>query len=1561
MRWIILTIIFISLTIGFFYYIGRPRPLKLEVPEIDLKDKSKKIEENLDMNAFRNHVRFFASRQSRLTGYPGCDESADYIIEQLQSMGITDYEEQTFQVAVPIVRDAYLESADPNDTPRINLHPLWPNMARTCQTPSSGIHGPLVDGKKGRTMDLKGKEISGSIVILDWDSHLDWRNIPEFGGKAVIFRGNHKAPGSICKNKFLTVPADIPRYYVEKKDIPLLESLLSQENPAGTIFCDMEWQKAQGRNILARIQGGDSSSRESDVDKRPLVFTAYYDSISVVPDLSPGAQQCIGAASLLELVKYWRLRKIERPVYLLFTAGHGQAMSGIIHFTGKLKSGLKDGWKADENQSLLARMGRPALFVELDISSQSDRFAIFCMGRLRSFPEGQLRYRFSALGQKLEQFAQSFCLDENSTGTLCNFADGINVTLGRNWNTYFPYQSPFESEIPILAGFPAVTLATINDDRHYVDTPDDSMEGINFNLLQRQIISQKGSHIGLDLITLGLLFWKGPYVSAELEDWWTTLSGRVVWLDQERNYTPNEPLANALVFLKTRRADKYLMGTRGVPAVITDQNGRFEFDGLIKAFRLGQFYSYSIALEAYGTASHYFISANQPAYREYLKNRYKGKKNIPDIDRDGSIIYAVDMARSQDFPHTTKMIKKKQHLNLVCFPCKSITMMGLTDTRGFVPLRDISILDVGTQSPPFQYGFSATDITGFFHEENCFTIWADPKLKLRLTMGMGFVEKRLILVNNSLENPIGEGFVLEDISAIPSINLQGGSDMWNLDESRIKKLSLHGINNPRINLMHEEAKTHLEAAKKSLENLDYQNSRSAAEKALSLESRAYVEILATINNMIKGVLFYLALLLPFSYCLERLLIASENIKKRIRWITIIFLVGFFLLALVHPAFRFTMTPLIVLLSFIIIIFAGTVSALLIARLDNMLKERKQSSYGIHEDTVQWGNILIRAIDLGIANIRRRPQRAFLTGATITLVTFILLSFTSLVPTINISKLRHPEGEPVYKGLLARHKPWWDLSPALYNSLKRNYERSPQDGSDKPEHALVSGRAWFFSDYSGNLSQIDLTTAPSPDSEPEYHASQKQSPSFTAVALLCMDYKEPLITGIDKTLVAGRWFKDEDEVGIILPRHAAGFLNLGINDIGAPVIVYGQKLPLLGIFDEKKFDEIHDIDGETLTPVNFVLQQQISAKENVSKYADILDKYIHYPSDQIAIIPLKYGSQVFSASLKSVAVKIPENLDPEIEAENFTKRADYTILACDGKKVMVFSAYNASQLSAAGQIMIPLLLGFLMVLGTMLGSVFERKREIFVYNSVGLSPMNVSSLFLAESSVYAIIGAAVGYLLGQAISKILLMTGSLSGLTLNYSASSTIFVTLLTMTIVLLSTIYPAKEAYHAAVPESHKKGSWKDSEITAQDMISSYLPFVATHEYVLAMQAYLWEYLESLEGLTVGRLAIDDLTTRMEHRNHEDIPVLSFRAWMAPFDLGVSHDARIQILKREGTGIYQFHLTAVKFTGDQQNWRRLTPFFIQAIRKQLLMWRILSDEDRERYSQKGKTLFKGET
>jgi len=138
-----------------------------------------------------------------------------------------------------------------------------------------------------------------------------------------------------------------------------------------------------------------------------------------------------------------------------------------------------------------------------------------------------------------------------------------------------------------------------------------------------------------------------------------------------------------------------------------------------------------------------------------------------------------------------------------------------------------------------------------------------------------------------------------------------------------------------------------------------------------------------------------------------------------------------------------------------------------------------------------------------------------------------------------------------------------------------------------------------------------------------------------------------------------------------------------------------------------------------------------------------------------------------------------------------------------------------------------------------------------------------------------------------------------------------------------------------------------------------YLPFVAAPGNAEAMQAYMFEYLDGIQGVTVGRLAVDDLRAGLETDQVPPVPLLAFRAWMAPFDLGISHDAELRIVYRGDRDVWQYHLTARRFSGDGQNWRRLTPRFILAIRKQLLMWRILSPQEVDKYRAQGRALFGG--
>jgi ABC-type antimicrobial peptide transport system permease subunit len=68
--------------------------------------------------------------------------------------------------------------------------------------------------------------------------------------------------------------------------------------------------------------------------------------------------------------------------------------------------------------------------------------------------------------------------------------------------------------------------------------------------------------------------------------------------------------------------------------------------------------------------------------------------------------------------------------------------------------------------------------------------------------------------------------------------------------------------------------------------------------------------------------------------------------------------------------------------------------------------------------------------------------------------------------------------------------------------------------------------------------------------------------------------------------------------------------------------------------------------------------------------------------------------------------------------------------------------------------VPLVIAALIIFTTMLNSVSERKKEIYVYSSLGLAPRHIGALFVAEALTYGLMGSVFGYIAGQGTATVL---------------------------------------------------------------------------------------------------------------------------------------------------------------------------------------------------------------
>ena len=78
----------------------------------------------------------------------------------------------------------------------------------------------------------------------------------------------------------------------------------------------------------------------------------------------------------------------------------------------------------------------------------------------------------------------------------------------------------------------------------------------------------------------------------------------------------------------------------------------------------------------------------------------------------------------------------------------------------------------------------------------------------------------------------------------------------------------------------------------------------------------------------------------------------------------------------------------------------------------------------------------------------------------------------------------------------------------------------------------------------------------------------------------------------------------------------------------------------------------------------------------------------------------------------------------------------------------------------------------------------------------------------------------------------------------------------------------------------------------------------------------------------------------------------ALKAWLAPYDLGVSQMIYLRITPTEEGNIYQIGLQVDRESGDINSWKKTNWLFLNTLRKQFLIWRTIAPEDRVDYARR---------
>ncbi|MBI3946193.1 MAG: M28 family peptidase [Armatimonadetes bacterium] len=1458
------------------------------------------------------------------------------------------------------------------DGVRYRLYPLWPNMVQTSKLPSpekGGLQAPVIDVGPGKLAHFNGKTVDGSVVMVDFNSAQEWLNAPRLGAKAVLFVEPESTQRGEAEGKFISIPLAIPRFWISRSDADAIRAryqLASDGNqlvPKAQLFSEVFWQRRPARNIVGWVRGTDPK-----LQNQYIIVESYYDSMSVVPDLSPGAEAACGVATQIELARLYAKKRPKRSVLFLATGAHHLALKGIraymedhfheyglppakVRFTNWLGNRSTNAGKGVVGVilllciiSLLRPLGRfgiagkvlrvvgaaalaggllffvslspkaeevkPRLYVftALDLTSKTPRVGLFYKGMYYNFRQ-DIQRKFADFARVQRENADQI-VKTTLGGTPSElFADGVNPISGKDWRNFIPGKIALDHEPVTMAGALGVGFVTTDDARPNVDTPFDTPEKVSIFNLSRQarllaalyydMLNDNNDPEAAEELTLPVTE-PSTFSRMTLTGGFARLHGRVVEFDPRRSFIPDKEVPGGLAVVEN--ANKTFMGVRGPMVEQVDDRGRFEFAGVAP-------------LTAYGRNTPTFLAAYH-------------------INADtGAIDYAPDLGvtGAKDYPLQQSVTTGEKEATIVVFNCVSTSLYDLVDPQMLRALTGLSVLDGQSNAEPRMYGYAISKPELWIsHVEDAAVIYSSPPhpeagmekaTRIKVLMGAGPISTRFVLINSTKQNPEGEGYETKASGAIFNTAQKVAQDMWNMDEYRIQRLAKYRIINKGLNDLHALAKSELEKAQEALDAKDYERFDAHSRAAWGYESRAYPDVQRTAQDVVKGVLFYLWLLLPFSFFMERLLWGFSDLKRQLLAGLGVFVVIFVILLNVHPAFEITMNPLIVLLAFIMLALAVMIITLVVGKFEQQLKEYQKAVGGVHKADIGRAGVAIAAFGLGVSNMRKRKARTFFTCITLIILTFTVLSFTSVVTGMRFNKVPSP-GTPGYQGLMLRDAMWTPLEESAYRIMHDEFGA---------KHA-VAPRAWFFSSEYGEQSFVRIT-------------SNKNTAGYDAKAVVGLTDAEAAVTRPQKALACGRWLRPDERYVAILPEAVAE--SLGIDERNyqtATVRFSGTDFKVIGILNNNRFKGIKDLDREPLTPVDFIMMEKLR-QQGKDMGESGFREYVHLEPDNIVIIPfqtiLNLGGGLRSLGMDFVT---KESVDKVLQA--LMPRLGMNLYAGMGDHIFRWSSIASTSITGVGDLFIPILIAALIVLNTMLGSVFERIRDIHIFSSIGLAPSHVGVLFMAEAFVYAVIGAITGYLLGQVTVKIIATYDLFPLLALNFSSVSAVFSTLLVIAVVLLSTLYPSRKASEVATPAIDR--SWKVPDPKGDDWAIP-LPFSVTGDQAIALNHFLHEWFSAYEEYSIG-----DFVTQNVQYGEGEVELgktysIELMAWLAPFDLGVSQHVELRTTPTDMEDVYDIMLYVHRESGDVSNWKRVNRRFLNTLRKQFLIWRTLGSDDRERY------------
>jgi len=1485
----------------------------------------------LNFSRIVEHVKFFSSLETRATGYPGNEVAASYIYNKFREFGLANVTYDYYSLAVCVSRGANvtLESGQ-----ILRIHPLKPNFVVPSATSPEGIEGELVYVGEGNLQKYK-ESVEGKIVLMDWNSEDRWIDAAKLGARAVIFLYSDRPVNLNDRRRIETTealygpdvkflartPLLFPRFYAEENESKILLEHLGERVKLKSTHV---WENVTTQNVMGFVWGEDP--KYSDLI---FLITAYYDSGDLVATYSPGAQESLGISTLLE---YARLFQEEKPKFsILFVAfgAHHQSFEGAFHFVSEYW------WPAANLTKREIGLRIQGNWLNIDISTGTS--TVFLMSGGSAQQVKHLISYFSDLESHIREYApygEQYQFDKYM---------GTEYLVGEA-ETVFPYAFPtvrfhYEHEVDGWAGSigytRGITFTTMFDTRPYYNNPFDTLDKVNFGNLLIQarliyLIIRSYLEDYIDIFSRAGM--KIPVIETEpifktegLS--WGNLTGTVVEWDKSKGFwVPitkekyGSDFPNPLVVLYAPGRERFRLA---------DDEGRFNFIGGIW----------------------YFYGGGPGIYQVQKLEAWV-------IDpKTGGILFAPDMG-THKYPNQDKAVMIRSPTGEVKFGYYAIfnaSTMAIFDFfspktlstpreeaaagaagisgAATIPLV-ASILKADTQVQPESWAY--------FQEPNrgiCI-VAAEPGLPITITAKrMGARYPEILLSNASDEKKLGIGYRLEvgKQLLIDNTALKYARDFYYVNQERYETLSESMHTGAHILPAYD---IHLEVERlisKSMEKAKSGNIFEAYSDSLEAWSTS-----VTVYRMVRGmsedsayvVPFIAFLLIPFALLAERLIFHLRGYKRIASLIGVIaFTLIFF--SLFHPGFKLAASPLSIIIGFSVLILASPIIAVILADVRSLIKELRLKYLGRHEVEAGGASILIHDFTVGVENLRRRPLRTLLTLFSVIIMIMSLVGFTSLGSIPVTLAASEPNGVPVYDGIYVHYMQWGRGSEDMGEVSRDFISETMKDV------AIIAQRAWRYTNYRDLLPPIAWPGS-------GHFRIVRGNLTTYSRALLGLSASEPELTKVDVLLVAGRWFTPYDRFTCILNEYQAEKLQVNVtNFVPTTIEIEGMNFTVVGVV-KNDIESLVDLDGEPIMPLKYDFPPGLPNPWNQHlRYWETL--ILDYPT-----VTLMGGDTV---SVSAKFINATEDTIIQYAHKLYSVIPALTIYTSFGEKVFRIGSGTTVELYGFEMQFVPTVMVVLVVFNILLGGVYQRRREIFIYSSVGVSPRDISILFLAESIVYALVGGVLGYVFG--VLGLVIVPSLFPEFTgINFSSGMVISAIGGSMLATILSALYPAYISSRLVTPSLERK--WKIPTKPVGNSWEIPLPFIATSDGEMrGIINFIEEFLRAHMQPDAPILSVTTLDriegTRMVHNRELPFYGLTVECRLSPYGLGLMQKMEIFSTKITPTR-WQFSIVITRVAGSVDDWIRLNRTALNSIRQQFLLWRSLKDEEKNKYIPDVKTL-----